>query len=416
MPPVARLYLTWHLLRSVAFRGYWLVTSVYLVIVADLSPFQLVIMGTAMEATVLASEIPTGVMADTVSRRSSIVVSHILMGAGMLATGLVTDFGPLVATQMVWGFGWTFASGADVAWITDELDDDARIDRILTASARWQQYGAVAGMIGFGALAWVAGMGAAIVASGAVMLVLGLAVAATFTERNFTPVRTDRWQESIAIFRRGVALGRADQEILLVLAVTLLVNSGAEAFDRLHPRRLIDLGFPEEPDPIVWFTVLGISLLLVGAMALRVVEAKINNRGAPRSALLVACLAGAAGMVTLAHAPNQVVGIAGTMLVGGVAWTVLRAVSSIWVNRRTTSDVRATVQSFLGQTESIGEIAGGVVMAIVAQAASITVALTASAALLMSAALVLGRSRAGRAGFGGPGPAATAGSGTAGTR
>ena len=73
MPPVARLYLNWQLLRAFAFRGYWLVTSVYLVVVADLSPFQLVIMGTAMEVTILVSEVPTGVMADTVSaeRRSS---------------------------------------------------------------------------------------------------------------------------------------------------------------------------------------------------------------------------------------------------------------------------------------------------------------------------------------------------------
>ncbi|MDH5521924.1 MAG: MFS transporter [Acidimicrobiia bacterium] len=398
MPDVARLYLNWQLLRAFAFRGYWLVTSVYLVVVADLSPFQLVIMGTAMEVTILVSEVPTGVMADTVSRRASIVVSHIIMGIGMVATGLVTDFAALVATQMLWGFGYTFASGADIAWITDELGDDARIDRILTIDARRRQYGAIAGMVGLGLLAWVAGMGAAIVAAGFVMLALGLLVALRFTEQNFTPTRDNRWQESIAIFRRGVALGRADQQIMLVLAVTLLVNSGAEAFDRLHPKRLIDLGFPEEPDPIVWFTVLGVAMLLVGAMALRVVEARINREGAPRLALLIACLAGAIGMLTLAHAPNEVAGIAGTMLVGGVAWTVIRAVSSIWVNRRTTSDVRATVQSFLGQTESIGEIAGGVVMAIVAQAASITVALTASAGLLLLGAGVIGRSRVGRVG------------------
>jgi hypothetical protein len=37
------------------------------------------------------------------------------MGTAMIATGLVTDFGPLVATQMLWGLWWTFASGADVA-------------------------------------------------------------------------------------------------------------------------------------------------------------------------------------------------------------------------------------------------------------------------------------------------------------
>ncbi|MDH3300565.1 MAG: MFS transporter [Acidimicrobiia bacterium] len=398
MPPIARLYLNWQLLRAFAFRGYWLVTSVYLVVVADLSPFQLVIMGTAMELTILASEVPTGVLADTISRRASIVVSHLVMGVGMLATGLVTDFAALVATQVLWGFGYTFASGADIAWITDELDDDTRIDQVLTTDARRRQYGAIAGMVGIGLLAWVAGMGAAIVASGVVMLALGLLVALRFTEHNFTPTRENRWQESVAIFHRGVALGRADRQILLVLAVTLLVSSGAEAFDRLHPKRLIDLGFPEQPDPIVWFTVLGVAMLVVGALALRIVEARIHREGTPRLALLVACVVGAVGMLTLAHAPNEVAGIAGTMLVGGVAWTVIRAVSSIWVNRRTTSDVRATVQSFLGQAESIGEITGGVVMAIVAQAASISVALTASAGLLFLAAAATGRSRAGRVG------------------
>ena len=63
----------------------------------------------------------------------------------------------------------------------------------------------------------------------------------------------------------------------------------------------------------------------------------------------------------------------------------------------TASDVRATVQSFLGQTESLGEISGGLVMAVLAQSASITVALTASAALITLAALTIARSPAGGA-------------------
>ena len=396
MIDLTRLYLTWHTIRALAFRGYWLVTSIYLVVVADLNAFQLVILGTAMELTVLAAEIPTGVLADTVSRKWSIVVSQVIMGIGMLATGLVTGFPALVITQMLWGFGWTFASGADVAWITDELDDNSRIDRILTATARRRQYGAIAGMLGLGVLAWVTSMAVAIMASGVIMLALGVFVALTFTETNFTPTEENRFQESIGIFRRGLALSRADSEIMLVLAVTLLVNSGAEAFDRLHPKRLIDLGFPEEPDPIVWFTVLGIAMLLVGAATLRMVEARIDQAGAPKMALFVACIAGAVGMITLGHAPNETVGIAGTLIVAGVSWTILHSVASIWVNRRTTSDVRATVQSFLGQTESLGEICGGVVMAILAQATSITVALTTSAALLLTAGLVLQRSESGR--------------------
>jgi hypothetical protein len=102
-------------------------------------------------------------------------------------------------------------------------------------------------------------------------------------------------------------------------------------------------------------------------------------------------------MLALAHAPNVAVGIAGSIVVSGIAWPLIRSVSSIWVNRRATSDVRATVQSFLGQTESIGEISGGLVMAVLAQTTSITVALTLSAALLGAAGLVIARSRAGRA-------------------
>ncbi|CAI7978000.1 hypothetical protein FRAHR75_400041 [Frankia sp. Hr75.2] len=38
-----------------------------------------------------------------------------------VATGLVGGFVPVVATQMLWGLSWTFASGADVAWISPDV-------------------------------------------------------------------------------------------------------------------------------------------------------------------------------------------------------------------------------------------------------------------------------------------------------
>jgi len=396
-PDVARLFLRWALARSLCFRGYWLVTSLYLVVIADLSAFQLVFLGTAMELTVLVSEIPTGVMADTISRKWSIVISHGLMGLGMLTTGLVTAFPALVVAQMVWGFGWTFSSGADVAWVTDELDEPERIGRVLTARARWQQYGAAGGMVGFGVLSWATSLGTAIVVAGIAMILLGGYVIVRFTEHEFTPIREHRWQESKSIFRRGVQLARYDREIMLVFGATILFNSGAEAFDRLYPKRLVDLGFPEDPDPIVWFTALGLATLAVGAIALKIVEARIDGAGVARRVYSAACFIGAVGLILLAHAPDDVTGMMGVLLVGGVAWTVIRSVSVIWVNRRATSDVRATVQSFLGQVESMGEIGGGLALGVLAQATSITVALTFSCALVGCAGLLVTRSRAGRA-------------------
>src|SRR5438105_12833115 len=119
---VAGVFVRWTAMRAVLHRGWWLVTSLYLVVVAGLSPFQLVFIGTAQALTALVFEIPTGVVADTLTRKGSVVVSHVLMGTAMLTTGLVTSFPALVATQMLWGLSWTFTSGADVAWLTDELD------------------------------------------------------------------------------------------------------------------------------------------------------------------------------------------------------------------------------------------------------------------------------------------------------
>ncbi|MBA3803298.1 MAG: MFS transporter, partial [Acidimicrobiia bacterium] len=114
-------FLRWALVRAALARGWWLATALYLVVVADLSPFELVLIGVFQGLTVLIAEVPAGVFADAVSRRLALVVAHIVMSAGMAMTGFVTAFPLLVVSQCLWGLGWAFSSGADVAWITDEL-------------------------------------------------------------------------------------------------------------------------------------------------------------------------------------------------------------------------------------------------------------------------------------------------------
>jgi hypothetical protein len=56
---VATTFLRWTFLRATFHRGYWLVTSLYLVVEADLSAFQLVFLGTAHGLTALLAEVPT---------------------------------------------------------------------------------------------------------------------------------------------------------------------------------------------------------------------------------------------------------------------------------------------------------------------------------------------------------------------
>jgi MFS family permease len=335
-------------------------------------------------------------MADTLSRKWSIVVAHALTGAGMLVTGLVTDFSLLVATQMLWGLGWTFTSGAEVAWLTDELDQPERTAGVLAAAARAEQIGAAVGLILFGALAALTTLGTAIASSGIAMWLLGGYVAARFAEHRFTPTHVDRLRESASILRRGVGLARRDRQILVVFAATLLVNGAWEGFGRLFAKHLVELGFPEAPSPIVWLTALGLVALALGAVSLRIVERHIAGAGAARRMYAAACALAALGLIVLAAAPGVGVAIPGVLLVQGIAGPVTRCVSEIWVNRRATSDVRATVQSFLSQAEYLGEITLGIALGLLAQATSIPNAMLGSCGLMALAALLVARTRGAR--------------------
>jgi hypothetical protein len=393
---VAATFLRWSAARAAFHRGWLVATSLYLVVDAELSTFQLLVYGAVLAFTTVVAEIPTGVMADAVSRKWSLVIAHLAMGSGMAMLGLVTAFPLILVTQVLWALGWTFSSGADVAWVTDELDRPERIARVLTARGRWEALGGVAGIVGFGALAWGAGLAAAIVAAGSSMLVLGVVVAVWFTERNFTPRRRDRWRESRAILGRGVVLARRDRQILVILAATLLLNLGGEPFDFLSRKQFVELGFPAGAEPIVWLTALGIASLGGAALALRIVEGWIDGIGAAPRIYAGATFAGAAGVLLLALAPNGAVGMVGALVVQAVAWPVTRSVGIVWVNRRTTSDVRATVHSFLSQAESFGEALGGAGFGLLALSLGIGSVLTLAAVVLAVAAVLVVASRAGR--------------------
>jgi MFS family permease len=389
----AATFLRWTYLRAAFHRGYVLVSSLYFVVTAHLSGFQLLVLGSVMAFTMVLSDIPAGVWSDAFSRKWPLVIGHGFLAAGMVMTGVVTAFPLLLLTQVLWGLGWAFSTGADVAWLTDELDRPDRIARVLTFRARWELLGGVTGLVAFGVIGRAAGLSTAIVTSGAGVALLGVFVAARFGEENFVPAREHRWGASLSIFRRGLTLARRDREILLVLAATTIVN-GAGMIAWLFPRRLVDLGFPS--DPVLWYTALGILSSAVGVAALRIVEARIDGAGVARRTYALACLVGVLGLIVLACAPNALTGGLGVLLVGGIAFNVTRAVSVIWVNRRTTSDVRATVHSFLSQAETVGEIFAGFALAALARATSIEVALLTAGGLILFAGFLVARSRADR--------------------
>ncbi len=101
------------------------VYSLFLILQVGLDPLQLVLMGTILEVSYLLFEVPTGIVADTISRKWSIVIGYVGTGVAFVMLGSADSFGVAALSQVLYGVSATFVSGADVAWLTDEVGEDA---------------------------------------------------------------------------------------------------------------------------------------------------------------------------------------------------------------------------------------------------------------------------------------------------
>lgn len=214
-----------------------------------------------------------------------------------------------------------------------------------------------------------------------------LYIALRFREENFVPVRTARWSASWTIFRRGLTLVRRNREILLIFAATFLVNGASDAAGRLTPKQLLDLGLP---DNLLYFTGLSVLGLVVGAVVLRLVGKRIDREHA-RNNYALAAVAGVIGMLMFALARDPVTGAIAVILISGIVTPLTRVISTIWVNARTTADVRATTHSFLAQLEYLGEIICGLTIVAIARLTNLPLALTACAILFAATAALMRR-------------------------
>jgi hypothetical protein len=256
-------------------------------------------------------------------------------------------------------------------------------------------------------------------AAGVSMVVLGLVVVARWTE-SWRPVPPDhgRYAVTWAVTREALTLARSDRIVGSVLAATVVVNGGAEGFGRLFQQHLLSLGLPATPPPVVWFAAIALVAAASGVVTLRWVEARIGGVEAARRVYIAAATTATCGVVVFARAPSVELAVAGSLLVSGIGLPTIRVASTIAVNRRASSEIRATVHSLLSQAENLGEIVGGIMLAAVASQTSPTVTLTASAALIATAAVVVSCRRQvawNRVGHGGAVPVGAAGPDRTGT-
>ncbi|AKU19284.1 hypothetical protein VV02_24575 [Luteipulveratus mongoliensis] len=381
---------------------FWVLSTtlniVYQVTVVDLSAFQLVVVGTVLEATCFLFEIPTGIVADLYSRRLSIIIGVLLMGAGFTLQGAVPTFWAVLSAQVVWGIGYTFTSGAWEAWITDEVGEDS-VQPVFT---REQQIDLAATFVGTAAagLLGLVNVRLPIVLGGIAVMLAAVGLALRMPEENFhrTP-REERetFAHMARSFKEGLATARTRPVVRSFLLISLFVGLASEAFDRLWTARILDdFQLPSlfgSREPALWFTIFAlISAALSLAVSLvvnRWAERAVRNPH-PNRLLAVLILVQMVGVVGLALLGNLWIALA-AMWLRAAAQKLAYPVQAAWLNRNVDSASRATVLSMNSQADAIGQVVGGPPLGALGSRSGIPVALVTSAFVLAPAAAVYAR-------------------------
>jgi DHA3 family tetracycline resistance protein-like MFS transporter len=213
----------------------WVVMAVYLVRELHLSPLQLVLMGTVMEASVFLFEIPTGVVADTFSRRLSLIIGYLGMGLAWALVGAFSAPWLIIALWALWGLSYTFTSGAYQAWITDEVGVE-NVGGLFLRGKRIGYVGAVLGLV-LQVAVGVLSLRAGVIVGGAITFACGLGCIVLMPETGFRRRPRAARASALAELRRttvsGARFAWAQPVILLLVGVELFMGMSSEAFDRL---------------------------------------------------------------------------------------------------------------------------------------------------------------------------------------
>ena len=376
----------------------WVVMAVYLVRTLHLSPLELVLMGTAMEAAVFLFEVPTGVVADTYSRKSSLIIGYLGMGSATVTVGLVSTPWLVIVLWALWGISYTFTSGAEEAWLADEAGPE-QAGRIFLRAARFGQAGAVVGLL-LQVAVGVASLRAGVVLGGAFTIACGLASVVLMEEHGFTrrprEERHSPLREMRTTAAAGVRYARAAPVIVLLVAVGVFAGMSSEGFDRLKEAHFLrDVGLPAfgHLSPVVWFGVFYLVGMAFGFVGTTYLIRRFERDGSETIATaLLGCIVLELGaMVAFALAWSAwaaIVAVLGVFLARDLA----NPLYTIWLNEQITdSSVRATVFSITGQADAIGQSAGGPVIGAIGNVWGIRAALVAGATALVPAGVLFAR-------------------------
>lgn len=352
-----------------------------------------VFMGTLYELSILLFEVPTGIVADLVSRRLSVVIGWFIVGIAFFMQGMFPVAGVVIAAQIVLGIGDTFTSGAHDAWVADEIphtDPDVTAGQAFFLGQRASFLGRIVGPI-IALFLSLYSLPMVLFVTGIGFFIFSISAYFWMSEKGFH--RGDQERHFWATFREGWGLVRVYRLLFFVLLVSIFYGFASEGFDRLWNKIFLDtFALPKVGpfDDTFWWSMFGI-LTQVGGMALNIGLSKVLDTTSATSitkALIFLTTVLIFSILGFAMTSSFVLAIF-FYLVSRSIRRLLDPLLTTWTNLYAPPQTRATILSFSSQSHSLGEISGGPIVGAIGQKISATMAVVTAAFLLMPTLPVL---------------------------
>ncbi|OLC05711.1 MAG: hypothetical protein AUH42_06975 [Gemmatimonadetes bacterium 13_1_40CM_70_11] len=363
---------------------------------AGLDILQVLLTNSAFTLGSTLFEIPTGVVADTVGRRVSLLLCLVtLFVTTLLYVGIAWrgwGFWPFAWVSVLLGLGYTFYTGAVDAWLVDALKATGYDRPLEPVFARGQMLfgaGMLVGTIGGGLLGQIHLYIPYLVRAAIVVPLFALAWFA-MPELGFTP-RALEWRRVPAEMRRvfveGMRYGLSHPVVRPVMLASLVSMSFMIFGFYSWQRYFLDLLGRD----LVWVdgvisSLVGLSLIAGNALVAPLSRVVRTRTGilmlsvAVQAATVVAC-----GLGRALPSPLSFYVVTGLYLVYGVALGLAMPVKQAYLNAHIPSAQRATIISLDSMLASSGGVAGQAGWGWLARARSIGEAWAWSGATLLFA-------------------------------
>jgi MFS family permease len=394
---LVRRYYTYAGIYTLAASIIWGINTLFL-LDAGLSIAEVFIANAAFSVGTVLFEIPTGVVADTIGRRVSFLLSLVVLAASTLAyVGLAqtgSGFVAFAAVSVFMGLGYTFYSGAMEAWLVDgvrALGYDGDMDRVFSTG---QIIGGVAMLIGTVGGGFLGQIDLAIPFLFRSALLVALLVLAFFGMHDvgFEPrpitIRTLP-SAARAVASAGIRYGWSSRPLRLVM-IAGAVQSGFFfwAWYAWQPYflELLDRD-------AVWVAGVVAALLSVAMIVGNsLVQFFTRFCGRRTTILMWTALVFSAGSIGVGLAGNFPIAL-GFLLVASVAMGVQMPVRQAFVHGIVPSAERATVVSFDSMISGIGAVGGQAGLGVYAERSSYSAAYVVGGVITLVAAPVVWAAR-----------------------